>query len=187
MNGKNLENELIGHCAPTLAGLKSANLFRYFYTDRKTAEREIATVNRLLNSRGVYVEALHWKENSILIYAYRVSHLQRELSDLKAKELLITYGYDQFDVESCISHLRDRLKDFDCFPHEIGIFLGYPLEDVKGFIENGGKNCKCCGMWKVYCDEKAKVQLFHKFQRCTDIYQQVFSEGRNLVQMTVCA
>ena len=50
MNGKNLENELIGHCAPTLAGLKSANLFRYFYTDRKTAEREIAAVNRLLNS-----------------------------------------------------------------------------------------------------------------------------------------
>ena len=39
MNGKNLENELIGHCAPTLAGLKSANLFRYFYTD-ETLQRE---------------------------------------------------------------------------------------------------------------------------------------------------
>ena len=36
------------------------------------------------------------------------------------------------------------------FPHEIGLLLGYPPEDVSGFIENGGKNFLCSGYWKVY-------------------------------------
>lgn len=91
------------------------------------------------------------------------------------------------DAESCIRHLEGRLHHSCCFPHEIGVFLGYPPEDVKGFIMNGGRNCKCCGLWKVYCNEKEKKQLFHKLKRCSEIYLQVFSEGRDLVQMTVCA
>lgn len=34
----------------------------------------------------------------------------------------------------CIDHLKKRLFTHDGFPHEIGAFLGYPLEDVRGFI-----------------------------------------------------
>lgn len=30
-----------------------------------------------------------------------------------------------------------------------GLFLGYPLEDVKGFIENNGRNCKSCGVFRI--------------------------------------
>ncbi len=26
------------------------------------------------------------------------------------------------------------------FPHEMGLLLGYPVEDVVGFMENNGKN-----------------------------------------------
>ena len=36
------------------------------------------------------------------------------------------------------------------FPHEIGVFLGYPLEDVVGFIRHRGKCFTCCGCWKSY-------------------------------------
>ncbi len=35
------------------------------------------------------------------------------------------------------------IERFHCsgeFPHEIGLFLGYPLHDVIGFIFNRGKN-----------------------------------------------
>ncbi len=39
------------------------------------------------------------------------------------------------------------------FPHEIGLFLGYPPEDVCGYIRNKGKCQKCTGHWQVYGDE----------------------------------
>lgn len=187
MNSRRLENGLIEHCAPTLAGLKSAGLFRYFYEDEAWAKKELEAVNRLLNARGVYVEALLWDKNAVLIYAYRYSQLQKELNKPEVMDLLKEYGYCNGNVEDCIAHLKSRLYHYNCFPHEIGMFLGYPLEDVKGFIENGGQNCKCCGLWKVYCDENEKIKLFRKFKKCSEIYMQVFLSGRNLVQMTVCA
>lgn len=185
MNRKKLENELIRHCAPTLAGLKSASLFSYFHAGEDNVRKELREVNELLNSRGVYVEALLWREKSVLIYTYRLTLLEKELRQPGMWELLEKYGYKNSEVDDCIRHLKERLMNDSCFPHEIGIFLGYPLEDVKGFIDNNGKNCKSCGLWKVYCNESEKDKLFHKLKKCTDVYIQVFREGRELSQVTV--
>lgn len=187
INDRRLETELIGNCAPTLAGLKSANLFRYRYRDADTVLAELSEVNRLLNERGVYVEALCWEPNAILVYAYRRSHLERELQGEQAREILNRYGYPLGELEGSLAFLKKRLKGYTCFPHEIGIFLGYPPEDVKGFIENRGKNCQYCGLWKVYGNAQERRKLFCKLQKCSEVYLRVFAEGRELTQMTVCA
>lgn len=187
MKYEKLEKQLIEHCAPTLAGIKSANLFSYFYEVEGIVWKELKEVNSLLNERGVYVEAMLWREKSVLIYVYRRNHLKKELNQPGAMELLVKYGYKNNELNGCIRHLKKRLYNYTCFPHEIGLFLGYPIEDVKGFIENEGRNCKTCGLWKVYCNETEKEKLFHKLKRCTEIYIQVFSEGRSLVQMTISA
>lgn len=81
--------------------------------------------------------------------------------------------------------LKKRIQKEACFPHEIGLFLGYPLEDVEGFIKNKGRNCESCGIWKVYCNAGEKQLLFAKFKKCTEVYKQVFGEGRQLLQLTV--
>lgn len=185
MDGCLLESGVIEHCAPTLAGMKTAGLFNYFYYEKQVVLDELDLVNAKLNPRGVYVEALLWREKSVLLYVYRLKHLQNELLRPGAMELLEQYGYTCREADNCIRHLKARLYNYDCFPHEIGIFLGYPLEDVKGFIENNGKNCKSCGMWKVYCNEAEKQKLFQKFAKCTTVYMQVFNKGRQLTQMTV--
>ena len=65
--------------------------------------------------------------------------------------------------------------------------MDYPLLDVIGFIEQGGKNCKCCGVWKVYSNECETQQLFERYRKCTEVYQKVFARGRTLVQLTVAA
>ena len=186
-NDRRLETELIGNCAPTLAGLKSANLFRYRYRDADTVLAELSEVNRLLNERGVYVEAFCWEPNAVLVYAYRRSHLERELQGEQAREILNRYGYPLGELEGSLAFLKKRLKGYTCFPHEIGIFLGYPPEDVKGFIENRGKNCQYCGLWKVYGNAQERRKLFCKLQKCSEVYLRVFAEGRELTQMTVCA
>lgn len=180
-----LENRLIEHCAPTLAGIKSANLFSCHFDSKEEVLLEIDALNKMLNDRGVVVEAVKWKENWVLIYVYRRNMLEKELRQDGAAELLFQYGYSDGDVEHCLEHLKERLYQYECFPHEIGIFLGYPLEDVKGFIAHKGKKCKYCGLWKVYCNEQETRKFFEKIQKCNRIYSQVFAAGRSLSQMTV--
>lgn len=146
-----------------------------------------AEVNLKLNLKGVSIEPVLWKENSVLIYTYRRSHLEKELKQDGVSQLLDCYGYPDCQVENCLKHLKSRLYEYECFPHEIGVFLGYPLEDVKGFIEHKGKECKLRGLWKVYCNEQETKKLFEKLQKCTRVYLQVFETGRSISQMTVCA
>lgn len=182
-----MERKIIEHCAPTLAGLKTANMFNYKFSSMDVLYMELENANQILNQKGLYVEILKVKEYRALIYVYRANRLQKDLEKAGVDVLLRRYGYSNCRLFDCLVHLKERLKEFDCFPHEIGVFLGYPLEDVIGFIEQGGKNCKCCGMWKVYSNECETQQLFTKFKKCTDVYVKVFTEGRTLMQLTVAA
>lgn len=181
-----LEMGVVTNCAPTLAGMKSANLFSYRYTSQKEVKGELNDINQKLNPRGVYVEALLWRQEMVLIYVYRKTFLERDLQQDGVKGLLEQYGYHDYEVGSCLLRLEERLAKADGFPHEIGIFLGYPLEDVIGFIDHKGKNCKLCGLWKVYGNVTETGKLFQKLKKCSDIYTRVFQEGRSITQMTVC-
>ncbi len=60
--------------------------------------------------------------------------------------------------------------DFGAFPHEIGLFLGYPSEDVLGFIRNRAGNSKMTGAWKVYGDKEKAERIFEKYRKCTRCY-----------------
>ena len=46
------------------------------------------------------------------------------------------------------------------FPHELGVFLEYPLYDIQEFMRQGGKNSKICGYWKVYDREDYAKNIF---------------------------
>jgi hypothetical protein len=73
----------------------------------------------------------------------------------------------------------------ESFPHEVGLFLGYPPEDVKGFMEDARRGVKCAGCWKVYGNGEEAVKTFSRYKKCTDIYRKELSKGRSLLQLTV--
>ena len=73
------------------------------------------------------------------------------------------------------------------FPHEIGIFLGYPLHDVVGFIENRGQNFTCCGCWKSYGDPDAAQKHFDQLSKCTAVYLRLFHSGTPILKLAVAA
>ncbi len=182
-----LEQALIEYCAPTLAGMKCGNLFTYYFSSLNGALKELTAVSRKLSVKGVFLEVLSWREGAVMLYVYRPALLERELKKEGILELLAGYGYKDYDIAGRLLHLKERLRECPCFPHEIGIFLGYPLEDVIGFIRYKGKNCKCSGFWKVYGNEGETRRYFEKLRKCTSIYLQVFAAGRSLLDMTVVA
>ena len=63
-----IEREVIKECSPTLAGLKTGSLFNYRYDNISDFKKELASVNRELNAKGVYVTFLKRNEKSALLY-----------------------------------------------------------------------------------------------------------------------
>lgn len=182
-----LEKYLIEYCAPTLASLKTANMFSLIVEDEEEFGIQFEYVNQWLEKKGLMLTELRRRGNRALVYVCRRSHLQRDLERADICAFLEHYGYKNMTVEMALERLKSRFEESDDFPHEIGVFLGYPLEDVVGFIENEGKNCKCSGIWKVYSDESEAKKLFARFLRCKDVYMKLWGQGRPIWNMTVMA
>lgn len=182
-----LEQYLVEHCSPTLAGLKTANLFSVRFSDEEELNSHISQCKKSFQDKGVSLILLKKKAGMALIYVCRREKLQKDLQKNGVKEFLKKYGYENTDVEEAIACLKTRLNLEEKFPHEIGLFLGYPLGDVIGFIENAGKNSKCAGCWKVYCNECETMKLFEKFKKCTRIYTKLWRQGISVEKLTVAA
>jgi len=181
-----LDRMLIEYCSPTLGGLKSASLFSYPFIGAEELNTELSALNEELNRKGVSLYALGLRGGRVLIYVCRAAMLEKDLQRDGVKEFLMSYGYNEFSALSCIGTLKERIVNSAGFPHEIGLFLGYPLEDVKGYIENAGQNCLCAGNWKVYCNECETINLFMRYKKCKEIYTKLFeSRGRSVYQLTV--
>ena len=76
--------------------------------------------------------------------------------------------------------LSKRIRVQGDFPHEIGLFLGYPVEDVKGFILNKGHNCLFCGYWKVYSNADTARRTFERYNKCRSYMQRRLDNGDDI-------
>ncbi len=181
----NLAKSIIEHSSPTLAGIKTANLFTVKYKNLSCLYLHIDEMNTKFSDKGVTIQILKIKGNTALIYVYRENMLICDMKDESSREILDSYGYKGLDVLSSIERLSKRLNDLDEFPHEIGLFLGYPPQDVLGFICHKGKNCNLCGYWKVYGDTSEALKKFAKYDKCKAVYKKLWQEGRDILKLTV--
>ena len=179
------EESIIRFCSPTLANLKSGGLFRSDYGTWEEYLNWEKEENQKLNPSGVYVTCLRKTESWVLIYVYRRALLQQELSDLQNRAFLLSFGYPDGSLSLLLEHLRFRIATCVEFPHEIGLFLGYPLDDVKGFWENMGRGCLFTDYWRVYANPEQKRKRFARFRQCSQVYEKLFAQGRTLQQLTV--
>ena len=183
----NIERYLIEYCSPTLASLKTASLFCFAAENEIDLQEQIQNWNHMLRRKGLLMLSLKRGTKQILIYVYRYTHLQADLAKPGVTDFLAEYGYSGTEPETVLNHLKRRLRESETFPHEIGIFLGYPLEDVEGFIRHKGQNCHCTGCWKVYGDKDEADKRFTQFRKCREIYARLWNQGRSVWQLTVAA
>ena len=101
--------------------------------------------------------------------------LSNTLKNTDVLEFLNLYGYNEsFMLKDYINYLKNRFSILRKTPHEIGIFLGYPLDDVKDFIKYKGSNYKICGCWKVYNDVDTCCYKFKMFKISTEIFEYLY-------------
>ncbi len=179
------EEAVILHGAPTLAGIKTGSLFRCEYESIEAMRTSLREWNRRFSGKGLRVIPLSFENNKALLYLHRPKRLSRDLSDGAACEILSDCGYCGGSPARCLSCLARRIRSNEDFPHEIGLFLGYPPEDVRGFIEHRECDLKCVGCWKVYGDEAKVQKTFRLFRKCSRIYRQQWENGTPFERLTV--
>lgn len=178
------EELVIRCCAPTLASIKTGNPFTCHCDSEATLNGHIRTFNRQLRRKGLCMVPLRYQDGTGLIYVYRLSRLHRDLCNEKACRLLAERGYECGNCTCCVRQLRARLAQQPDFPHEIGLFLGYPPEDVDGFMHRKGEE-KYTGHWKVYGDVDAAKKTFALYKKCTDVYLRQWQKGQPFERLAV--
>ncbi|MBE5778844.1 MAG: DUF3793 family protein [Clostridiales bacterium] len=179
------EEQLIRHCAPTLACLKTGNLVACTYASQDEMLKSIRRYNRRFTAKGLRFVPLRSDGGKALIYVYRPALLEKDLSKAAAGALLHSCGYRCKSANHCVRCLRERCsKSGEDFPHEIGLFLSYPPTDVYGFIHHRNK-ARYSGAWKVYGNVAQARKTFARYKKCTDTYMRLWQGGRSAERLTV--
>jgi hypothetical protein len=154
------EITLAAHCAPVLAGYKPAALFP------KPEWWNAALIGKV-SACGLHCMLIKRQNKNTIVFVWRPALLEATLRRSVIRRVLLEFGYPAAgSVTEYLAFLAGRFRQSPEFPHEVGFFLGYPPDDVLGFIRHKGAHCKLCGIWKVYSDvEKAGV-LFAEYARC---------------------
>lgn len=180
MDLKNIETQLALQCAPLIAGLKISNLLN-------VARESEKLVCAFLKQAKISYYCLLKTEKKVIFLLFNREKLEQYLSQQEARDLLIEEGYIEFELGKVLRTFQLRYQEHMNgkreFPHEMGVILGYPIEDVKGFIQHQGKNFLHSGYWKVYGNEKETVLLFQKFEMAKETLIRMLSNGISMQQI----
>ncbi len=179
------EEFVISQCSPTMAGLKTGNLFSCPAEDSETLRDSIRRLNAALVPRGARILPIKRMRGRVLCYMYRPEKLKQDLSDELAQSILAALAYPVGNADRCVAELCRRLQRDAAFPHEVGLFLGYPVGDVDGFIRLGARSAKCVGTWKVYGDVASAQRKFDLYQKCTRVYREAYRKHNSFDRLVV--
>lgn len=174
--------ELVLHCAPILKDVKPANIVT-------VTPDKFKLYVKLLAGTGISWMLLNVNAQRAILYLFRRERLERYLADKDIEDFLAKYGYHGGALEDKLARLANRVAGFGDgkveFPHEIGIFLGYPLWDVEGFLRNNGENSIGNGYWKVYDDLAGALRTFESFDRSREQAMEELVEGKSIREIAV--
>ena len=132
---KSFDELLAFHCAPALTGIKPANLVSCPTASMPVVAPLLADYTEQFADKGIAFEVLCHCAARTLVLVYQ----PQQLEDLLQKQAISCYlqelGYKSGSVHSLLRQLGAKISCSQDFPHEIGIFLGYPLADIQALLK----------------------------------------------------
>ena len=180
-----LTAHLMLECAEVLAGVKPANLIsisnraqpcgRNLYQLWQNHHEELAA--RLADLTTMVLQT---RERALLLLCYNRDRLERHLAHSGIRTLLHKAGYDAGSTSSALlDELRRRVSNNDSFPHEIGLFIGYPAKDVAAFMGLIQLPFACQCLWKIYGNPDKSLDLAEQFRCCRQKMGAILKTGKS--------
>lgn len=174
MNREEIEKKIALQCAPLITGIKISNLLI-------VSSKEAESVPYILRRTGIVFFRLAKMEDRITFLVFRREELAHYLQDSDVMHILGCLGYRDLSLRGILMTFAKRYQTYANvgagFPHEMGLLLGYPVEDVEGFIKHKGQNFLYSGYWKVYKDVPAKKRLFQSFENSQKDVVSLLADG----------
>ncbi len=182
-------------CMPTLTKLKPASLI---HIDKKQIFDRVQFLWRIHYEIEVFhckVAILYENNDSMVLFIYQKELLAGVIQSSENQDFLKRYGYSAMknSTGQVISLLKLRYHEYSMrsleegqkrnaqmYPHEIGIFLGYPVRDVEDFIRFQGKYYLASGPWKVYHDDTKALATFEEYRKVRDMAIRGILAGKQL-------
>lgn len=170
--------------APVLLEVKPASLLRLTNCRHPAVGKQfdLFSVHELMILSELKLECRILKRNSsnLVVLFYRTAVLTRHLAQPQHAAFLRECGYSG-TLSGALDELARRCETNRDFPHEIGAFLGYPLKDVRGFLENpAGCLSVPRGLWRVSGDPAESLAAMAAFRDAENRVKNLFEAGKPL-------
>lgn len=169
-------------CAPVLKNVKISNLI----TVKPGCWREI---KKGLRESPIICIPLYMDEEKEVLFLYRYDRLEDHLQDGRVRMFLEECGYEKCGIADVVKRLRFRYRQYAGeggeFPHELGVLLEYPVEDVEGFIANQGRGSLTARYWKVYHNRQEAEEVFRLYDEVKEQTLWEIVRGASLGQVAV--
>jgi hypothetical protein len=182
-----LTAHLILECSEVLAGVKPANLISLVNRTRSFGrnlyqlwnKHHQQAVTRFIKINFLVLQS---KERALLILCYDHDQLDNQLAHAGIRALLCKSGYDRTaSVDELLAELKQRVANSDTFPHEIGLFIGYPAKDVAAFMGLIKLPLTCQGPWKIYGNPHQSLHLMEQYRCCRQKMCHILATGSSKV------
>ena len=172
---------IIRSSSPTFCNIKPGNLF--FVKNEDFDSEKFEAWKEFFFKHGLMAYSNQISETSTAILVLNISWAKKILADLFVQSYLSEKGYHTDCVFDFVEEVFSRMIENECFPHEVGVILGYPVEDVIGFENHHGRDCKYCGCWKSYSDIENAKECHCKFTECSRLCKKWYDEGFSISQI----
>lgn len=177
MDLSQVETKMVLQCAPLIKGIKMANLLIVSSKDEEA-------VRVILKKTGIIHYRLLRQDEKTTFLLFRKLQLATHLNDPDVQRILKANGYEDVSLGGILRTFQCRYQTYmergEGFPHEMGLLLGYPVEDVVGFIEHKGKNYLYSGYWKVYENVASKMKLFEAYENAKEELIVLLANGHGI-------
>lgn len=152
--------EILG---PVIMGSKPSEILNISFKDPIKEDKISDLVSHFSNCKKISFEIIDQEEKGMKILFMNYSTLKNTLKDKKAINFLKFLGYPlEYDFDKYVNFLIEKLRS-NILPDEIGIFLGYPLKDVVGFMGYGNYTFQNTKYWRIYGDPNVSQQVYNNF------------------------
>ncbi len=188
MTAAAFEQKLAGHGAPALMGIKPANIITFSIKNEEEGIRLSSLIkdyNEMFCGKDLSFFVLCQCPVSCLVMVYRPSALEKQMKRKEVTAILRKWGYRTDSLEDMLVQLGKKIGNHDTwgFPHEIGLFLGYPVEDVIGFMKHKGKDYLYACYWKVYSDVERAKSWCMQWEAARNKALQAVDSGRTISEI----
>jgi hypothetical protein len=168
---------LVETLGPVILGAKPAEIISYPKFDCMRCEKIQAIDMGFEKAIKIKYLKIPQENGQMKIIFYDPVHLSDVLMDKRNRNFLVSIGYPtNGTMDAYLKILSGKIKSGIC-PDEIGVFLGYPLKDVIGYMGHPSLKLTKVQYWRVYGDERVSDEKYKQIQLKKDEMRCMMNEN----------